>query len=382
MITLRYVALVGLPMAFLFAFSCQTPISPENDGTSSPNFTWAVQYGTRGPDGLAVVNLDAAGNILVAGYQQIYTSDVTTFSAGWTDVAFVAQYSPSGALRWARRTNSSTSQPDITYGNSSGTIWRGVASDGGNNVYVVGEFRDTIRADTFQYASRGGSDILLAKYSANGTLLWMQPFGGKLHDAATAIAINNAGTIFITGYFTDSLRIGNTLLTGRNGSRDMFLCAMTGDGTLLWVRSGGGGQEDEGRRLVLDKRGNIYLVGAFTGGATFQSGGEIFSSDRDHPFLARYTPDGTLTLIREIGGSANDVTAAFPALDGDGNIILAGAFTGGATFDTVNFAALSSNYQTNSYIAKFTSELKVLWAKRYAAPSPSFNDLAIDTQGN
>lgn len=143
----------------------------------------------------------------------------------------------------------------------------------------------------------------------------MQRFGGKLHDAAAAIAINSAGTVFVTGYFTDSVRIGSTLLTGQNGSRDMFLCAMTGNGDVLWTRSGGGGQKDEGRRLVLDKRGNIYLVGAFTGAAVFQPGGELFSSTTDHPFLARYTPDGALTLIREIGGSANNIASAIPALD-------------------------------------------------------------------
>jgi uncharacterized protein YodC (DUF2158 family) len=259
-----------------------------------------------------------------------------------------------------------------------------VATDAENNVYVIGEFRDTVSAENVQLASAGGSDIFIAKYSSGGSLQWLKRIGGKRDDGGYGIAVGTGGRVFVTGYFADSVRFGETLYVSNNNSKDIFLAALSPNGDVVWVKSAGGAMNDEGRRILTDKQNNIYLTGTFNGVAVFPSGGEVFTSARDHPFLSRYTSDAALAWVREIGGVANELLPVSPALDNDGNIIFAGNFRLYAMFDTVRLSTDSQNQGVwqSAYIAKFTPENKVLWVKQYQNSGLVFNTSATDAQGN
>ena len=91
--------------------------------------------------------------------------------------------------------------PVSSYG-SSGAL--ALALDSANNVYVTGSSTIT----------NTGSDIATLKYDSNGNQLWVQRYNGpgNGNDAGNAIAVDNAGNVYVAGYETET-----------NGSTEMVL---------------------------------------------------------------------------------------------------------------------------------------------------------------
>ena len=91
--------------------------------------------------------------------------------------------------------------PVSSYGASAAAA---LAVDSANNVYVTGNSTIT----------NTGSDIATLKYDANGNQLWVQRYNGpgNGNDAGNAIAVDNAGNVYVAGYETET-----------NGSTGMVL---------------------------------------------------------------------------------------------------------------------------------------------------------------
>ncbi len=88
----------------------------------------------------------------------------------------------------------------------------------------------------------------------SGQLEWQETFGSGFGevDQAFAVAPEADGTVVVGGYVSDAA-----------GSRDAWLARYAADGSLLWnhVLPGPGGGNDEIRALVSDGEGNVYAAG-------------------------------------------------------------------------------------------------------------------------
>ena len=58
----------------------------------------------------------------------------------------------------------------------------GVATDLTGNVFITGYFDSTIVFDSVRLVSSGGTDVFVAKYDADGVLLWAKQVGGQNDD--------------------------------------------------------------------------------------------------------------------------------------------------------------------------------------------------------
>lgn len=119
-------------------------------------------------------------------------------------------------------------------------IWR-IAVDGFGNVYATGNIRGTFTDQGISVASIGGSDIILLKYDANGTLLWAKTAGGPYGDAAFGIDCDKDGNVYITGAYSglavfDSVLVSNIDPDGVNLPFH-FVARYSPDGDLVWVRT-------------------------------------------------------------------------------------------------------------------------------------------------
>src|ERR1051326_3205954 len=77
----------------------------------------------------------------------------------------------------------------------------GVALDLTGNVFICGYFDSTIAFDSTKLISAGGTDIFIAKYDADGVLLWAKQVGGQNDDFASSISTDITGNCYITGFF-------------------------------------------------------------------------------------------------------------------------------------------------------------------------------------
>jgi hypothetical protein len=70
----------------------------------------------------------------------------------------------------------------------------GIAVDSANSSYVTG----------YSPGTNSGNDIVTIKYGPNGNQVWLQRYhgAGNGNDAGNAIAVDNNGNVYVTGYET------------------------------------------------------------------------------------------------------------------------------------------------------------------------------------
>ncbi|HQM52525.1 MAG TPA: hypothetical protein PLI86_05305, partial [bacterium] len=113
---------------------------------------------------------------------------------------------------------------------------------------------------------------------------------------ATGICTHDNGDCTITGYFNNTMTFnGGPVLTSAGGS-DIFLARYTTDGTLLWAKSVGGVKADVGNDICALPGGGFAVTGCF--GDTVEFGpGETLTSLANSLFVAEYSATGDLEWV-------------------------------------------------------------------------------------
>ncbi|MBK8253905.1 MAG: hypothetical protein IPK82_14735 [Polyangiaceae bacterium] len=152
---------------------------------------------------------------------------------------------------------------------------------------------------------------------------------------------------------------------------DAYECA-------LWAAAYGDSDFQSPSDVVIDADGNIIVVGVFKGTMTFGAV-ELSAAGGYDLFIAKLQPDGGVAWAKQFGNSADQLPAS-AAVDGDGNIFLAGPLTGAVNFDGMS---LSSSGGTDAFVAKLNPQGTTAWAKRLGdAANQTANDLDVDSDGN
>ena len=303
--------------------------------SSTGGYVWARTVGGAGTDVGMGVALDGAGNAFVTGYfeQSADFGGGALVSAGVKDV-FLVKYSSTGAHVWSKR-----------IGGTGYDLGEAVAVDGSGNVVVAGYFQGTIDCGGGPLTSAGLGDMFVAKYSATGQHLWSKRFGGTGDDYVHGIAVDGSGDVFLTGQFTNTIDFGGPALTSA-GYEDIFLAKISGaSGGYLWSkRFGSATRTDAGYGVAVDGSGNVAITGFFAYGVDF-GGGTLIAQDSDI-FVAKYDPAGTYISSRRYGDPAGSPspTGQFGdaiAMSSGGNVFITGHYLG-----TLDFGAGGSMTST------------------------------------
>lgn len=274
---------VSLVLLTLAACS-QTPI-PEALSELAP-----LTFGSSGFEAAQSLGKHSSG-VYAAGYTD---GNLHAAPKGGGD-AFVRKYDTFGAVLWGKQ-----------FGTPSYDNAQGVAGDGSNNAYVVGETYGSLAG------SRGGQDGFIRKYTSSGGVAWTKQFGTGGTDSAQDVATFGTNVVYVTGYTT-----GN--LAGRVGSYDAYLIKYTAAGGVAWTRQFGTSVEDLAQDVAVDGSGNAYVVGYTYGsfpGFTNGGGADMF--------IRRYNTNGTVAWTRQLNFSDQDVATAV-AVSGS-NVYLTGYY--------------------------------------------------------
>ena len=176
------------------------------------NVLWARRAGGPGVDDFAYgLSGFQDGSMLVVGYFS-GTADFGPFSrtsAGGTD-AFVAKYSPDGAVQWVR-TGGGTGADEV----------RDVVARADGSALVAGTFASTFQFGAISLTSAGNSDVFAAVLDADGAATWSARRGGAGADGTRYIAARADGFFTTAGFFSSTASFGSTTLTSR-GDWDAF----------------------------------------------------------------------------------------------------------------------------------------------------------------
>lgn len=139
---------------------------------------------------------------------------------------------------------------------------------------------------------------------------------------------------------------------------------------------------------TIDKNGNIYLTGFFSGEVDFDPGPGIYvMSSLDYKyygFVCKLDSSGNLLWAKFIGGLGS-VQCYSIKLDISENIFISGSLWGSMDFDPDTNAVhnLASAGEWDTFVEKFDSQGNFEWVKSFQGPKSDFvNNIATDISGN
>lgn len=260
---------------------------------------WVMRYNGSGnsDDAARAIAVDDIGNVYVTG-QSVGSGT----GADYTTI----KYDTSGQEKWVVRYNGPGNGTDVAYS---------IAVDGSSNVYVTGASIGTT-FDDFDYAA--------IKYNSDGQQQWVARYDrfGNGYDAATAMTVDGAGNVYVTGRSRDPSTNYEYYLTVKYDS----------SGQEQWVGSYSG--PDNGYHIALgiavDGAGNVYVTGESRAGNFSDYATVKYNASGIEEWVARYN-----------GPGGQDDQARGIAVDESGNVYVAGTSVGSGT---------NTDYATIKYV--------------------------------
>ncbi len=212
-----------------------------------------------------------------------------------------------------------------------------------------------------QYA--GNSDLLIAKFRRDKSLAWAKQFeGGESYMEPGALDVAANGDVVVLALGASVMLDGQSL----SAARGLFIARLDGDtgakkllasintGT-TWFAGFLGTHGDE-----------LVVAGTFAGSVDL-GGGTITSTGTDF-LIAWYSATGVLIRTRWITGSGNE--SANIAVDTDGNLFVAGSYTG--TMDMMPGSPggelAVAEGPSDAYMGQFSWDGTFRWALQYWGP--------------
>ncbi len=244
--------------------------------SAPPSLVFSTYLGGRDWDEATAIKADAGGNIYVTGFTLSANFPIRRAAQsrfGGLSDAFVTKLAPDGhTLLWSTYLGGS----DVDIGNS-------LALDSASNVYVTGmtasaDFPTTsgsLQPTIRNHACQGEPchDAFVTKLSPTGRILYSTYLGGSVNDEGVGIAVDAAGSAYVTGN-TDSPdfptrravqpTFGSLPCQGDIPcSYDVFVSKLTPNGQALdYSTYLGGSALDISGGIAVDAAGSAYITGS------------------------------------------------------------------------------------------------------------------------
>ena len=344
-------------------------------------------FGSTGEDVALSVDTDLEGNVYVTGY---FTGELTILGE-----TYIAEGWDSYILKLD---NEGNMIDFFRFQNVSSDIGYGLSVDNENNILVTGWFQETINfSESLSLTSYGGSDIFVAKFSADLTPLWakhagtesieygyklstdeanniyvtgvagmntnfdgmllsnsgvfvakyntngeIQKLGNNTGSGVNSISVSPDGSGFITGRLTGSAYFNgenDTLVNSVNGTDDVYVAKFNNNCEWLWVRLGAGEGSNKGRACNADANGNVYVTGSFNAQIDFNSWKLTANEGADDIFVAKYSSDGALQHLYAAGGEFSDIPTAI--CNNADTVYITGWYNGTTSFGDFDLTSIT-----------------------------------------
>lgn len=224
------------------------------------------------------VAIGASGAIYVIGsfYDSVAFSTASLVSNGGSDV-FVAEYSAAGAEQWAS-----------SFGGTNEDYVYALDADA-SGIYLGGAFYGDLTVGETTLTSNGDADAFAVKLDLSGTPMWAAGFGSGNWDAVNDLALDGTGVV-IAGSFQNAVDFGGGTVTAAGG-HDVFITRRTSDGTFDWSATFGDTDDDVATSVDLDDAGSMFVGGYFSGTLDL-GGGPLVSTGSYSGFVSKFDSDG------------------------------------------------------------------------------------------
>jgi gliding motility-associated-like protein len=226
------------------------------------------------------VKIDFSGNAIISGLFNVSTNFSTTLGTvnlvpvGFDDV-FIAKVLSSNSIEWVKG-----------FGGTNGEKINSLAIDDSNNIYMAGEFVNTVDFDPgpgiFSLSTNSTTrGAFICKLNTLGNFVLARQLSGTGFTDAFSIAIDGSENIYTSGRFgltTDFDPGGGTFNYTALGNTNAFVCKLNSLGDFDWaVRMGGNSGSDANAYEIMTSSSGLYLAGTFRGTVDFDPGACAFN---------------------------------------------------------------------------------------------------------
>ncbi|MBL7941355.1 MAG: SBBP repeat-containing protein, partial [Flavobacteriales bacterium] len=313
---------------------------------ASGNVLWAVSCGGVYDDYAYGIDVDPSGNVLVTGkFMGTAQIGAANFTSAWNtelDVysydIFFAKLDPLGNWLWAKQGSAEDDDRGLD-----------ITSDLVGNVYVTGQFSDTLSMDG-EHPNEVENAGFLARYSSEGLFEWIVLFSAT-QTQCYDIQCDPGGDVLACGEY-----IGQMLIVGPDNyfvpyshPYNIFLMRFDDEGQLVWASQEGSENAVSAKALCIGQEGEVYVTGTFSCVFTEFSdelGSGLFNSVgfRD-VFIIRYSESGERIWNRQYGGSRDDYCSGIARGSLTDTPIIAGSFSDLFNVpENINFELYPDNY--------------------------------------
>lgn len=240
----------------------------------------------------------------------------------------------------------------------------GLAIDSASNVYIFGYCSgNVVIGNDSMVSNLISSNAFCAKISSAGTIRWIK----KVADTAFAFygGVDRAGNVYVGGqYRSPAITVGSTTLTnsGPYGTYDMFLAKLDSNGNDVWAKNIAGDSTDDILGMSVSDSGNIYFGGDYK--STLQMGGITLP-------IAAGSANSQLFLAKYNTNGDPVWATEIPTrgvkflncltTDNNENVYLTGGYTNNIIFQNDSLPANNSPI-VHMYVTKYNRDGNAQWA--------------------
>lgn len=212
-----------------------------------------------------------------------------------------------------------------------------------------------------------------------GETLWGHRYGDGLAQYGRAIAVDAEENVVIVGSFSGTIHFGGDPLVGE-GDDDVFIAKLGKGGEHIWSKRFGDGivqVSQLAKGVAVDGEGNVLVTGAFGGTIDFGAGEPMQSAGSQDLFVVKLSSAGDLIWQGRFGDTYNQRGEAIAA-DAQGNITVCGSFEGALDFD---MDPISSQGGYDTFVVSFDPNGNVRWKKRFGDSAMQYCEGVAVSQG-
>lgn len=236
-----------LILIILLVFTCKNDDDGQTSGFQG-NVDWAITYGGSQEDFARSVIPTLDGNILVFGNTSSIDGDITDKNIEVSDY-WLLKLNHEGEIIWSK-----------TYGGSDEDVGQRVIQTSDGGFAIVGYSKsDDIDASN----NEGQHDNWILKLDNSGNILWEKSFGYAGHDHSYSVIETNDGGFFMTGFLdiTASDGEGSTVRNNRHGIGEFWCHKLDANGNIEWRNYFGGTNNDRSFDVVQANDGGFVVTG-------------------------------------------------------------------------------------------------------------------------
>ena len=350
--------------------------------STSGSLLWAKAFGGAAGDSGITLTIGSSGNVLLSGTfsgsVDFDTSSGDTTLSSSSGANFFLLLDGDGNLLWARQLSGS---------------FIAAAFDGDENLLLTGSFSGTRDFDpgsgTTDLSSAGNNDVVVVKLLAEGSFAWARRVGGTVADGAYAVTTDSAGDVIVSGFFQGTVDFdpgaGVANLVSSSGDWSSFLWKLDAAGNYVWAKRWGTNSHAAGNDVVVTSDGGIIVVGGFQRTIDFDPNAGIANMTafgNFDVFVLKFDADGNYVWSKQMGGTLED-QGLDVATDASGNIVISGTFQGTVDFDpSIGISNLTSLGGNDMFVVMLDVSGNLLWSAAVGTTdTDTINDLSINENG-